>query len=299
MDGIWNLVEGTLLAGWVSFVEHLPLLVAGLVVLILVWIVAMIARRALSRILKRSKIRESLRELAIRLMSIFIWIIGILMASMVVFPGINLGTILGAMGVASIAIGFAFKDIFENFFAGILLLWKFPFENGDFIECEGLSGRVESVSIRMTEIRKVTGELVVVPNSMLFTNPVDVLTNKPKRRVTIMAGIAYDESLEEAIPLIEKTLNRCDTVAGDYPIEIFANGFGASSLDIEVTWWCNPTPLEVRRSKSEVVRAVKLALDQAGIEIPFPYRTLTFKEPLPTRLVKDDDDSAANAADED
>lgn len=289
LEGIYGLVENTLLSGWTAFIEHIPLLVAALVVLMLAWLISIGSRRLLDKALKRSHTRASLRLLSTRLLGIVIWIVGFMMAAVIVFPEVTPASLFGAMGVASLAIGFAFKDIFENFFAGILLLWKFPFENGDFIECEGIEGQVEDITIRMTQIRKVSGELVVVPNSMLFTNPVDVVTNRPKRRITIMAGIAYDESLEEAIPLIEDTLKKCETVADAYPVQIFANGFGASSMDIEVTWWADPKPVDVRRSRSEVVRAVKLALDNAGIEIPFPYRTLTFKEPLPTRVVSDDE----------
>lgn len=285
---IWDLLQSKLVEYWVGFIEHLPNLLAGLAVLLLTFIVSAITQRVLSRVLKRSHMRESLKELVIRILSIIIWVVGFMLTAVIIFPNVDPASIFGAMGIASLAIGFAFKDIFENFFAGILLLWKFPFENGDFIECEGVEGRVEAVTIRMTKIRKVTGELVVMPNSTLFSNPVDVLTDLPKRRITIITGIAYDESLEEAIPLIEQTVQGCTTVANNKPVQIFAQGFGSSSLDVEVTWWADPTPVDVRRSRSEVVRAVKLALDNAGIEIPFPYRTLTFKEPLPTRIVDSD-----------
>ena len=67
-------------------------------------------------------------------------------------------------------------------------------------------------------------------------------------------------------------------------MQVFPQAFGASSMDIEVAWWADPTPLDIRRSRAEVVIAIKEALDNAGIEIPFPYRTLTFSEPLRTRM---------------
>jgi len=104
---------------------------------------------------------------------------------MVLFPGLTLSRALRALGLVSIAVGLAFKDIFENSFAGILLLWRFPFENGDYIECEGLEGRVEEILIRMTKIGKTTGEAVVVPNSFLFKISVNVLTDRGSRRITI------------------------------------------------------------------------------------------------------------------
>jgi small-conductance mechanosensitive channel len=79
-----------------------------------------------------------------------------------------------------------------------------------------------------------------------------------------------------------------DSVDSDKKVQIFAQAFGASSIDFEVTWWTGSSPLEIRQSRDQVVAAVKRALDEAGIEIPFPYRTLTFKEPLETVVSKDE-----------
>ncbi len=230
--------------------------------------------------------RESLKDLVLRFISMAIWTLGILFAAMILFPGLTPSKALGALGLVSIAVGLAFKDIFENFFAGILLLWRFPFEKGDFIECEGLEGRIEEIMIRMSMIRKTTGELVVLPNSFLFKNPVDVLTNKPHRRITVQVGIAYDEEVEPALAVIEEAVKSCETVLNDMPIQIWPVGFGASSIDIDMTWWAEPTPVDQRRSRGEVVTAVKSALDKAGIEIPYPYRTLTMKEPFEFKQAK-------------
>jgi len=270
----------TLFDIWKNFLEHTPYLVAGILVLFLTWLVTNLVANLGNRLFNLKRLRKSLRDLIIRLIIIGICIGGLLLAAMFWFPGLTPATALGGLGVVSIAVGFAFQDIFENFFAGILLLWRFPFENGDFIECQGITGKVESVNIRMTEIRLTTGELVVVPNSTLFKNPVNVLTNKPYRRITVITGVAYGEDVSESVKVIEKAVKTCDTVEQSKPVEIFPQAFGASSIDIEVTWWTDNKPVDLRRSKGEVVTAVKAALDQAGIEIPFPYRTLTFKEPL-------------------
>lgn len=189
---------------------------------------------------------------------------------------------LGGVGLLSVAVGFAFRDMFENFFAGILLLWKFPFENGDYVRCLDVEGQVENISVRMTQIRQVTGELIVVPNSFLFKNPVHVLTDKSTRRTTLTVKIAYDEQADKAIPVIEKAVMDCKTVDKNLPMEVFMVEFASSSVDIEVTWWADSTPLGQRRSCNEVVTAIKRALDAANIEIPYPYRTLVFKNPLST-----------------
>ncbi len=284
-------LQATLVNIWKSFLQHTPYLFAGVVVLLLTWIIAALFSKLGHRLFEYKQIRRSLEDLIIRIITIGIWIGGLLLAAMFWFPGLTPTTALGGLGIASIAIGFAFQDIFENFFAGILLLWRFPFERGDFIECQDIMGRVESVDVRMTQIRLTTGELVLVPNSTLFKNPVQVLTNKPHRRITITTGVAYGEDVAESVAVVEKAVKNCETVKTSEPVEIFPKAFGSSSIDIEVTWWTGNKPLDIRKSRGEVVTAVKQALDDAGIEIPFPYRTLTFKEPLVTQSHNSGDES--------
>jgi small-conductance mechanosensitive channel len=167
------------------------------------------------------------------------------------------------------------------------MLWRFPFENDDVIECGDILGRVENVALRMTQIRLLSGELIVCPNSFLFKNPVKVLTNQKVRRTNITTGIAYDENIEEALKVISETVRNCSTVNQNKKIQVVPTAFGSSSIDIEVYWWTDALPKETRDSTGEVVTAVKNALDKANIEIPFPYRTLTFKESLEIKQSKE------------
>ena len=271
----------TLLGIWNSFTGHLPYIFGALVVLMLTWALARLIDLIGSKVLGHWHKRESMKDLIKRLLGILVWVLGLLLTAIVLFPGLTPAKALGGMGLVSIAVGFAFKDIFENFFAGILMLWRFPFEKGDFIECESIMGRVEVIHVRMSYIRETTGELVVVPNSFLFMNPVRVLTDRSIRRTTIIAGVAYGENVSQSVEVITAAVEACETVEQNSPIQIFPQAFGSSSIDIEVTWWTQAKPVDIRRSRGEVVTAVKRALDEAGIEIPFPYRTLTFKEPLP------------------
>ncbi|SHE74112.1 Small-conductance mechanosensitive channel [Microbulbifer donghaiensis] len=265
---------------WENFLAHTPYMIAALTVVIFTWVVVFLLRHFGARLFQRTTSRKSLRDLFARLLTIVIWFFGLLFAAMILFPDFTPSKALGAVGLLSVAIGLAFRDIIENFFAGIQILWNFPFEEGDVIQCEGIVGRVESVEVRNTMIRKLTGELVVVPNLFLFKNPCEILTDRVKRRISIIAGVAYHEDVSRSVGVIKKAVESCKSVRDDDPIQIFPHGFGDSSVDIEITWWTGSTPLAIRESTGEVVTAVKKALNEAGIEIPFPYRTLTFKEPL-------------------
>lgn len=275
-----SVVSSSLETLWKDFLRQLPLVIAALAVIVVTWLAGRIGLVIVTKTAERSRLRGGLRDLARQLTICGIWVAGIMIAAVVMFPGMTPAKLLTVLGLSSVAIGFAFKDIFENFFAGVLILWRFPFDKGDFIECGEVCGRVEDITVRMTSIRQVDGQLVVLPNAMLFKQAVYVLTSQNSRRVTIICGVAYGEDVATARSVIRQAVEDCDAVHRDHEIEIFAREFADSSVNFEVTFWCGSTPLEERQARDQVVESVKHALDQAGIEIPFPYRTLTFKQPL-------------------
>lgn len=261
-------------------VAALPYVAVALGLLLITWVVAGIGRRLVRRVAATTRLKSSLVDLLGVLSYTGVWVLGVLAAAIVV-TGLGVGQVVATLGLGSIALGFAFKDIIENFFAGILILWRFPFDTGDYVECEAIEGRVEDIEIRMTLIRRTDGQLVVIPNAMMFKNPVRVLTAGTRRRTEVRCGIAYGEDVAAGRRVIAEAVERCETVDDSRPVQVFAHGFGASSIDFEIAWWTGATPLDVRRSRDEVVEAVKRALDDAGIEIPYPYRTLTFSRNEP------------------
>lgn len=263
-----------------GFISILPNLLAAIVFLIVVWIINRIIGSLYARALRRTRMRASLRSALQSLVTVIIWITGILIAATIAMPNLTPTKLLAGLGLGSVAIGLAFKDIFENFMAGIMIMLREPMRIGDYIEVEGISGEVKKITLRDTYLRQVNGDLVLLPNTMLFKNPVYVHTDWDRRRVTIITGIAYGEDVATGRRVMEDALNGLKTVDHDRPIQVFAQAFNSSSIDFEVTWWTGSKPVDIRRSRDEVVEAVKSALDKAGIEIPFPYRTLTFKEPL-------------------
>lgn len=266
---------------WVGMIEIAPQLAIAVLVLVFTWIVSKLAQFILSRALSRSNMRPSLKTLLGNLLALGIWIAGFMLAAVIVFPNLTPASMVAGLGLGSIAIGFAFKDIFENFLAGLIILFRKEMRIGDHIEVEDEEGVVDHITIRETHIRQTDGQLVIIPNSVILKNPLTIRTDLEQRRTTIIVGVAYDEDVDESREVIRKAVEGCDNVITDgRPIQIFAREFNASSIDFEVTWWTGSKPVDIRTSRDEVVAAVKRALDEAGIEIPFPYRTLTFKEPL-------------------
>lgn len=280
-----NLITEQLESLTAGAIQHLPNLAAAIVLIVVTWLLSRLARRIATRVLPGKGARRSLTLAVRKLITIGVWISGLALAAIMLFPSVKPGNLIAGLGLGSVAIGFAFKDIFENFFAGMLILFRQPFRINDHIEVDGIDGIVEDIAIRDTLVRQTDGQPVIVPNSVLFKNPVTVRTDRDKRRVTVMCGVAYDENVDAAREVIEQAVQRVDSVDTDKPVQVFAQAFGASSIDLEVTWWTGSRPVDVRKSRDAVVAQVKSALDEAGIEIPYPYQTLTFHEPLPVQQI--------------
>lgn len=259
-------------------VEMGPQIIVALVLLIITWLIDRAVTFGFSKTMQRTRLRPALVDVLNKIVSIGVWIGGLLIAATVVFPTLTPGNLLAALGLGSIAVGLAFKDIFENFLAGLLILFREPMRMGDHIEVNNVDGQVTKITVRDTYLRRTDGQLVLLPNAMLYKNPVYVLTDQALRRTTIIAGVAYGEDVDESRKVITEAVEACDSVSKNKPIQIFAQKFADSAIEFEVTWWTGSRPVDVRSSRDEVVAAVKRGLDEAGIEIPFPYRTLVFKQ---------------------
>ena len=269
---------------WVGLVQTIPQLVLALIVVAATWLLARLLSRTARAAARKARTRRALSDLIQTLTAILIWVVGILIAATILFPSLTPAELIGALGIAGIAVGLAFKDIFENFMAGIMIMIRKPMRIGDVIEVEDTVGKVEEITIRDTYIREMSGELVLVPNSYLFKNPVEIKTDRDQRRYELIVGVAYGENAGECRELIEKTASGIDGIDTDKGVEVYATAFGASSIDFRVRWWAKSTPRDMHQTRSDMVIAIKAALDDAGIEIPFPYRTLTFNEPLPVEM---------------
>ncbi len=271
---------------WIGFVKIIPLLGIATIVLIVTSIVSKIVKYALGKALDRSHLRPSLQSLVLTIAGIGVWVFGSLIALTIVMPSLTPAKILAGLGLGSIAIGFAFQDIFENFLAGIMIMLRRTMRIGDFIECEGMLGKIEKINIRDTQIRQTDNQLIMVPNSILFKNPVYILTEQELRRFEIVCGVSYDTDLEEAEKVIRDCMESLEIVEQSKGVDVFAKEFGASSVDFNIRWWAKSKPRDMHESRAMVIKAVKAALDKAEIEIPFPYITHTFKEKVPVETIE-------------
>ncbi len=261
-------------------IERLPYLGIAVVLIFITAVFAAFVAKFSEKALMRAHMRRELVTLFTNMSSIFIWLLGIAIATVVVIPSVTPAKLLAGLGIGGIAVGFAFKDIFENFLAGVIILFRKEMRIGDFIECEGVEGDVEKISIRETHVRQKDGQLVIAPNAMLFTNPVFIRTDLKLRREELVVGVDYATDLSKAADALNAALQSCETVSSEKETEVKLISFGGSSIDFKILWWTGSAPKDQRASFDEVAFAVKRELDAAGITIPFPQVTLSAREVL-------------------
>lgn len=276
MSPLLKEIEQSLLNLLGEAVKALPAILIAIIILFITSYVANLTRRitiaAASRVVKN----RSLRSLLVQTSFVAAWSVGIIVACVLAFPGLALGDIIGLLGLSSVAIGFAFQDIFKNFLAGILLLLQEPFQIGDQIVVEGFEGTVEEIAIRSTQIRTYQGERIVIPNAVVFTNAVQVMTAFPHRRTDLAIGVDYNTPLSDAVETLLSAVSEVDGVMSKPQPEVDIVGFGDSSIDMLVRYWTFPEKAQVRRTQTKVMIALKAACDRADINIPYPIRTLYY-----------------------
>jgi small-conductance mechanosensitive channel len=256
----------------------LPTLLMALGALIVFVLLASIARALARRSAQRLVHDESLENLFGTLAHIGVLVIGVFCAAGVLFPGLSAGHLVSVLGLSSVAIGFAFKEIFENFLAGVLILAQRPFRIGDQIIVSGFEGTIEDISIRSTSIKTYDSERIIIPNSELYNSPVQVRTAYDERRSKFATGIGYAEDIEAGREAIAEALASCETILEDPAPTVIVNGHGDSSVHFEVRFWTESRAGDVVAGRDEVATKVKYALDESDIEIPYPYRTVEFHD---------------------
>jgi small-conductance mechanosensitive channel len=205
-------------------------------------------------------------------------VLGLLVVATIVFPSVKPADILATLGIGSVAIGFAFKDILQNWLSGLLILYRQPFRRGDQIKSGDFEGTVEHIEARATLIRTYDGQRVVIPNADIYTRAVTVRTAFPQRRSEYDVGIGYGDDVERACREILSVLTHVEGVAQDPAPEAIPWELDASTVNLKVRWWSDSKRTDVVHTRGRVIAAVKRALSEAGIDLPFPTRVVLFHD---------------------
>lgn len=256
---------------------HLPYLLLGFVVFLFFLIVARLVKRILKVAGRQTRLDKTLADLLGRIASAFTIIFGLFVAAVIIFPTFAPGDLIAGLGITSVAIGFAFKDVLQNFFAGVLILWRRPFVVGDEIRVGNYEGTVEEITTRSTRVRTYDGERAVLPNGDVYTNAVLVRTAYNNRRIRLTIGIGYNDSIERARAVIHDVLKKTDGVLNEPGPLVFLSELAPSSVNFTIFFWTNSRQANVLTVIDKAITGIKEALDEAKIDIPYPHTVVLQK----------------------
>lgn len=250
---------------------------------LIVFLLFVLVGRWIKRLVKRfTRNRRQARNLGMvlgRLAQGLTILLGAFVALSIVIPTFRAGDLVQLLGISGVAIGFAFRDILQNFLAGILILLTEPFQLDDQIVFKEFEGTVENIETRATTIRTYDGRRIVIPNAELFTNSVTVNTAFDHRRLEYDVGIGYGDDIDQAKQLILEAIASVDNVLQSPAPDALVMELAGSSVNIRARWWIKPPRrADALDMQDQVLTAIKNKLTANGIDLPFPTQQILFHD---------------------
>jgi small-conductance mechanosensitive channel len=245
--------------------RRLPSLLAGAVALVLTVVMARMVRRGAERALARADAERHVRVVVATLAFYAAGALGLVVA--LSLGGVDLGLLVGSLGLATVALGFALQDVVSNLAAGVVLLLEHPFTEGDHIAIAETEGEVEEIRVRATRLRAPDGQLVIVPNKLLFTQ---VLTNGSaamRRRVEVPLEVPYGQDLAKARELLLAAAAEVEGVSQDPPPRLLTRDLGQDARSLRLWFWVDSRSDDPLRVRSELLDAAEQRLRAAGISL--------------------------------
>ncbi len=242
--------------------------ISALVVFIFGRWIAKLVIKALSKVLQRAKVDETLVKFLGNVLYVALLVVVIIAA--LDRLGVNTTSVLAVFATAGLAIGLALKDSLSNFAAGVMLIIFKPFRVGDFVEAGGTAGTVEEIRIFSTGMRTPDNREITVPNGQIYSGTIINVTARETRRIDLMFGIGYDDDYAKARDLVWDIIKKDDRILKDpEPVVMFME-LADSSVNFAVRPWVKTSDYWIVRA--DLLEKVKQAFDQNNISIPFPQR---------------------------
>lgn len=262
-----------------GFIVLLPNMVLALIVFAIFFFVARAIKRVVRNLTRERRQARNLGMVLGRLAQGTTILVGLFIALSIVIPSLKAGDLVQLLGVSGVAIGFAFRDILQNFLAGILILLTEPFQIDDQIVYKDFEGTVENIQTRATTIKTYDGRRIVIPNSELFTNSVTVNTAFEHRRLQYDVGIGYGDDIDQARRLILEAMHETDGVLETPAPDALVVELADSTVNIRARWWVQPPRrAEVLDLQDRVLTNIKNKLTSNGIDLPFPTQQILFHD---------------------
>ncbi len=235
-----KLVARKMLAIERDFFSMVPNIVAALAFLLVAWVMA----KALARVINHLARERGRPDLGNILAALGQWLlagVAVMLAATIVVPSLGIGAVFSTLGIGSVAISFAFKDILQNLFSGLLILIHRPYRPGDIVRIREMEGIVEAIESGVTVLRTLDGRKLLIPNSDVYTSPVTVITAYATRRDEFRFQIDYSHPPEEVIRHFTAALAQLARIEREPAIAVQVSSFKPTAIELAVYWWTHST----------------------------------------------------------
>ncbi len=260
-----------------SFIEQLPLVAAGIVVLFFFWLLARIIKGAFLTASNHAKLDYRLRILISRLIGVAVFVLGIFTALTVVIPSLRFGDLVAGLGFTSFIVGFATKDILNNLLSGVLILWKETFKIGDYIFVKDRQGKVEYIGVRATTLRMDDGEKILMPNGDMYSNALTIRGADAERRMKLKISIGYNAEIDQAKANILKATREAEGVVGEPSPNVYVTDLAAAGVDLSIYFWIKTDENNPMAVFDRVAMGIKKILGESNIEL-YPTSPVVVKD---------------------
>jgi len=243
-------------------------LVSALIVFVVGRWIAKLVVKALSKVMQRADVDETLVNFLGNVLYVALLIVVIIAA--LDRLGVNTTSVLAVFATAGLAVGLALKDSLSNFAAGVMLIIFKPFKVGDFVEAGGSAGTVEEIRIFNTIMKTPDNREITVPNGQVYSGTIINVTARDTRRIDLVFGIGYEDDFKKARDLVWEVIRSDERILKDPEPTVVFLELADSSVNFAVRPWVKTS--EYWDVRADVLEKVKQAFDNNNISIPFPQR---------------------------
>ncbi|MEM9990573.1 MAG: mechanosensitive ion channel [Bacteroidota bacterium] len=265
-------IKNSFLSAWESFIAQVPSIVIAILVIALGIILANILTRAFRKTISKRTQDPLMTNFLSKSLKIVLVILIIMLALNVAGLGGIAAGMLTAAGASAVIIGFAFKDIGENFISGVILSFNRPFDVNDTVKIGDIFGSVKNMEFRYTKIKTFDGRDVYVPNSDIIKEAVYNYTEDGYYRLDFTVGIAYEDNVADALALVLRTVREAEGVVKDDSHESFVTveELATSTVNLKVFFWVKTVDYkkQAHQIKSDVMGKVKDAIIENDMNMP-------------------------------
>lgn len=279
MDGLYD--------QWQSFLRTLPSIIFALFILFITWLAAKVISYFLLLLMKKRRLYNPLLQKIIGMAVTFaVFLIGLYTVAHLIGLTDFALTLIGGTGLFGIVLGIAFKDITENLLASIFLSINNPFDGGDLIQIDNVTGFVQRLTIRSTHLLTLEGVYVQVPNATVYKSNILNFTSNPNRRNDFIFTIDYKASISEAQDIALKVLTDHPAVLTDPEPWVLVDNVNGSKINLKIYFWADSEKHSVVKVRSSLIRLIKNAFQEKHIHMPDDGRERVFPDGVKVELVK-------------